>query len=131
MPLELRLHQREKAAELIAHDRLGQRVFPADLVVHLLSAHPDIVGQPRHGEAGPPMTGRAVDGGGEDAVAQRRHRESVIGNPSRARRHATALSKTKSVFSRTPQSGHDQSAGMRTHGVPAGKPSRGSPRSGS
>jgi hypothetical protein len=36
-------------------------------------------------------------------------------------------SSTKSIFSRTPQSGQHQSSGTSRHGVPAGRPPRGSP----
>src|SRR5690606_12607613 len=49
----------------------------------------------------------------------------------RRRAHRAQPTGSKSILSRTPQSGQFQSSGTSDQGVPAGKPSRGAPTSSS
>ena len=156
MVVERTGHHPQEALQLGHDHRLGQRLLGADLVVDRLPAHAHCLGQSGHRHVAPPDLSGHRDRCRDDAPPQRLPDESTARShvsesrtgsmpgvvlheqvrtgpgqrpdaPEESVYAEAGSNGTKSAFSRTPQSGQDQSTGMSTHAVPAAKPSCSSP----
>src|SRR5207253_6064229 len=120
---------------LVDDEGEAELVAVAELVVESLAADPGAGGDVGHRDLRPGLDRQLVAGGVEDGLPQQLPGCLLVRGPATGHApyrasggdQASAEAGSKSILSRTPQSGQAQSSGTSLQGVPAGKPSRGWP----